>query len=352
MAELVRVASLTFYLETMAALGADPRPLLAEQGLSVAMLASPEQLIPATAAIRLLERSAAAAGSPTLGLRMAEGRALANLGVTGLLIAHQPTLRHALAALAEFRARINSTLVLHVEEKDGEVILREDFALQRPEPARQSTDLALGVLMRLCAGILGDGWAPRAVGIAHEAPPRAEQAIYTRLFRCPVQFDSEFDGIVLAAADLDRPGVRADGALAGHARQLLEAATGPADRTATQSVEQLIGLLIPSGRATIQGCAAAMAVSTRTLQRMLDAEGASFSELLTRARMQLATHYLANPRLRVTDIAAMLGYASTGAFSRWHRDAFGTTPLERRAELRQSAAPAQSKWSRRYLPRK
>ncbi|WP_332812386.1 helix-turn-helix transcriptional regulator [Sphingomonas sp.] len=129
---------------------------------------------------------------------------------------------------------------------------------------------------------------------------------------------------------MDRPNLKADDELALHARQLLEAVMSPADRTAAQDVSQLIQLLLPSGRATIQGCAAALGVTVRTLQRMLDAEGTSFSMLLNQARMQLATQFLSNPRLRVTDIADMLGYGSIGAFTRWHSAAFGRTPRQSR----------------------
>ncbi|MFM6950700.1 MAG: AraC family transcriptional regulator [Novosphingobium sp.] len=331
MSELVRVAALTGYFETMAGLGLDPRPLLREQGLSANLLVNPEQLIPARAAIRLLERSAQESGCLTFGLRMAEGRAMANLGATSLLIAHQPTLRHAIVALREFRARINSTLVLHLEEGDGEAVLREDFALRRPEPSRQSSDLALGVLMRLCADVLGPDWSPRLVCFSHQAPPAAELPIFARLFRCPLQFDSEVNGIVLRQADLDRPNQRANDQLAHHARHLLETVMSPAERTTVEDVDQLIRLLMPAGRASIQNCAASIGTTVRTLQRLLDAEGTSFTSLLNAARMQLATQYLANPRMRITDIAGMLGYSSIGAFSRWHSQTFGAPPRSRRA---------------------
>ena len=116
MAELVRVAALTGYFPVMRELGTNPRPLLRKVGLSPELLRDPEQLIPARAVFRLLELSAAATGCLTLGLRMAERRALANLGVTSLLIAHQPTLRLALQAITEFRDRINAVLVLQIEE--------------------------------------------------------------------------------------------------------------------------------------------------------------------------------------------------------------------------------------------
>lgn len=338
MAEVVRVAALTGYFETMAGFGVDPRPLLKEQGLSADLLANPEQLISARAAIRLLERSAAVTGCITLGLRMAEGRPLSNLGATSLLIAHQPTLRQAIAALTEFRARINSTLVLHFEEAEGEAILREDFSLSRPEPSRQASDLAMGVLARMCMAVLGDTWSPRTVCFSHNSPPPAELPIYARLFRCRPEFDCEFNGLVIKSSELDRRNTRADDQLALHARQLLESVMSPTVRTTSQDVEQLIKLLLPSGRASVQTCAASMGTTVRTLQRMLDAEHESFTALLNRARMQLAIQYLSNPRMRVTDVAEMLGYSSIGAFTRWHAQTFGKSPRQWRRDTSSSTA--------------
>jgi AraC-like DNA-binding protein len=329
-AELVRLASLTGYLETMARLGADPHRLLKEQGLSAEALATPEQMTSASGAIRLLERSAAVTGCQTLGLRMAEGRSLANLGAVSLLVAHQPTLRAALEAIREYRVRINSTLVLHLEELGEEAILREDFALRSPEPARQSSDLALGVLAKLCAMALGEAWAPLTVCFTHQAPPPDDQQVYYRVFRCRPHFDSAFTGIVLHQADLDRPNARADPQLAGHARYLLESVMHASVSTTAEQAEQLIKLLLPAGRASVQVCAATMGLTVRTLQRALAAEGETFSTLLNRARVQLASQYLANPRMRVTDVADLLGYSAIGAFTRWHRQTFGVPPRARR----------------------
>lgn len=331
MEEFVRVAALTGYFSTMRALGADARPVLRECGLSPELLRNPEQLLSAQAAIRLLERSSAATGCLTFGLRMAEERALSHLGIASLLIAHQPTLRLALQALRDSRNRINSTLVLHTEEHQDQTVLRVDFALRSPEPARQASDLALGVVTRVCASVLGEHWAPLAACFSHEAPPVAELPVFHRLFRCPPQFGCEFNGIVIRTSDVDRANVRADARLADHARDLIESVPSPATRTTAQDTEQLIMLLLPSGQATIRNCAESMGLTVRTLQRMLDADGARFSELLNRARMQLSSQYLANSRTRVTDVAEFLGYSSIGAFTRWHTHAFGLSPREWRA---------------------
>lgn len=330
MVELVRVAALTGYVETMAAFGIDPHPLLVEQDLSAGLLTNPELLIPARSAIRLLERSAQETGCVTLGLRMAESRTIANLGAASLLIAHQPTLRSALNAVKEFRLRINSTLVLTIEEQGEEAILREDFSLSRPELSRQASNLAIGVLARLCSEFLGEGWVPRTVYFSHQPPSTGELSIFRRIFRCRPRFDCEFNGIVISLADFDRANPRGNDQLALHARHLIESAMSPMQRTIAQDIDQLIKPMLLSGRATIRACAASQGVTVRTLQRMLDAEGVSFSRLLQEARMQLATQYLANPHIRITDIADMLGYSSVGAFTRWHRQVFGKSPRESR----------------------
>jgi AraC-like DNA-binding protein len=332
-AELVRAAALTGYFTTMLSFGQDPLPVLREVGLSRTMLANPEQMLPARATMRLLERSAQITGCSTLGLRMAEGRTIADLGATSLLIAHQPNLRAVIQAVAENRNRINSTLILHMDELEDVVILREDFSLKVPEPSRQSCDLVVGVLARLCQTVLGNDWAPVLVCFTHEAPPGNEMPIYQRLFGCRAEFNSEFNGLVIESRDMDLPNPMANSALAGHARSLIDTAMSPAVSSITQDVETLIALLLPAGRANIRACAASLGITVRTLQRMLDAEQAQFSDLLNRARMQLAQQHLANPRTRITDIADMLGYSSIGAFTRWHTCAFGMTPRESKALL-------------------
>ncbi|MFY8062493.1 MAG: AraC family transcriptional regulator, partial [Usitatibacteraceae bacterium] len=289
--ELVRVAALSGYFQTMEALGGDPTPLLKEVGLSRDQLSNGEQMIPARAAMRLLERGAQQTGCATFGLRMAQSRGIADLGATSLLIAHQPTLRAALSALTHYRNRINSTLVLHIDDLGDSVIIREDFSLRAPEVSRQAADLALGVLARLCRFVLGDSWRAELVCFTHDAPTRFETGIYRDLFGCRAEFNAEFNGIVISAHDLDRPNQRADPALAEHARKLIESVMNAEQHSVAQQVEQAILLLIPSGLANIEKCSDMLATTVRTLQRNLDAEGVTFSELLKKARLQLATKY-------------------------------------------------------------
>lgn len=338
--ELVRAAALTGYFAVAEELRLDTLPLLRRAGLSRSMLDNPEQMLPARPVIRLLEESAEATHCPTFGLRMAEKRGLADLGMVSLLIAHQTTLREALSVLIQFRNRINSTLVLRIEEFEGMVLLRENFALDPPMPSRQADDLALGVLDQLCRSVLGADWQPIAISVPYEPPLPSERPVYQRLFSSPVEFNSDFEGILLNRADLDRHNPRSDPALARHARNLVNAMIDPGERSIIQEVEQAIQLLMPAGRASIAAVADSMGMTVRTLQRRLDDDGAQFSDLLDRVRVREVSRCLAQRRLRLTDIADHLGYSSLSAFSNWYRGRFNETPSEgrRRARSRQNTS--------------
>lgn len=337
--ELVRAATLTGYLDTAAQLRLDPLPLLRGAGLSRAVIADAERMVPARSTIHLLEESARAARCPTFALRMAQRRTVADLGLVSLLIAHQPNLREAFAVMQRYRNRINSTLVLQLEEHGGVVVLRESFALNPPLVSRQSDELALGVMAGVGRWLLGSDWEVEEVRFAHEAPPVGEMPVYARSFAAPVRFGSDFLGLVLDPAVLDRPNPRADPALAAHARKMADAMIVDAPRSIEQEVEEAVLLQLPEGGASLAMTARSLGLHARTLQRRLDAAGLPFALLLDRVRRQQAARHLANPRLGLTEVAQLCGYNSLSAFTRWYAASHGLPPSRARG-LREVKASA------------
>ena len=97
-------------------------------------------------------------------------------------------------------------------------------------------------------------------------------------------------------------------------------------RTIEQEVEAALLLQLPAGAASLPATARALGLHPRTLQRRLEAAGVPFGELLDRVRRQQAARHLANPRLRLTDVAELTGYASLSAFTRWYSVAHGQSP--------------------------
>ena len=67
------------------------------------------------------------------------------------------------------------------------------------------------------------------------------------------------------------------------------------------------------------------------LQRRLEEEGATFSELVNGVRRDLVLRYLDNPGYSLGRIADMLGYSMASSFTRWFITQFGMPPAAWRA---------------------
>jgi AraC-like DNA-binding protein len=327
----VRAAALSNFAEVARQVGLNPRAMLREAGLDLAVLTHPDMRIPAGAVAALLETAAQRSGCQTFGLLMAESRRLADFGPVSLLIAHQPTLRDALETTVRYRHLMNEALAMHVEEYGDLVILREELVIEDSAPSRQAYELAIGALFRMFSALLGPRWRPYSVKFTHAAPDDIN--IHRRIFGPNVEFDSDFSGIICSGADLDRANPSADRALAEYARQFVEGLGERASKSTSQEVLKAAYLLMPLGRASISQIAQSMGLNVRTLQRRLEAEGQAFSDLLNGVRRDLAVRYLANPANSMTEIARLLGYTQLSSFTRWFIAEFELPPSRWRARL-------------------
>jgi AraC-like DNA-binding protein len=77
---------------------------------------------------------------------------------------------------------------------------------------------------------------------------------------------------------------------------------------------------------SLENVAESLAVSTRTLKRMLAAQGTTFSALLDRERREKAMVLLNASRATLDEIAERLGYSTPSNFGRAFHQWTGTTP--------------------------
>ena len=324
MTRMVRAAALTNYFDVAQQVGLNPLPLLSNAGLSRAILDNPDHKIPASAVVTLLEDSARAADCQSFGLRMAETRQISDFGAVGLLITHQPTLREVLLALINYRHLLNEALTLHVSDVGKQIIIRQEVVTDPPMYSRQATELALGVLSRAGNALLGSHWKPERALFLHEAP--SDLQLHRRIFRCKLEFGSEYNGFICAAADLDYPCSAANPALARYAEQLLQSLPKAGDRSIESEVHEAIYLLMPMGRATVEQVAQSLAMNVRTLQRQLEEHGVTFSGLVNTVRRELAVRYIEGGQHSLGHVAELLGYSTQTSFTRWFKTEFGVAP--------------------------
>jgi AraC-like DNA-binding protein len=111
-------------------------------------------------------------------------------------------------------------------------------------------------------------------------------------------------------------------------------ATGLMPDSFLASMEYLVSLLVHEGRADLGNLAEAAGLSCRTLQRKLAQAGTSYRSLLKSASLRMAQQRLSGSSIRVTDIAAELGYTDVSNFARAFQSQVGLSPSEYRAAHR------------------
>ena len=94
-----------------------------------------------------------------------------------------------------------------------------------------------------------------------------------------------------------------------------------AHQVSSEAVCQLIDALLPRGQPVIEEVARLLRLSPRTLQRLLNGEGISYSDLVDRCRCKAACEALEKTPRSIQDIAARLGYADPSSFARAFRPA-------------------------------
>jgi AraC-like DNA-binding protein len=227
---------------------------------------------------------------------------------------------------------LNTSLVTRIESHGGIVVIAQDVQLDRPAPARQSIELAVGVMYRILRDVLGAGWRPRGVGFAHRAPRDAET--HRAVFGMKVDFEAGFNGIVCNRADLEAQLPRTDSDMARYARAYFERALGASPDDPAHAVRRLIAALLPGGRCTIEVVAQQLGVDRRTVHRRLRARGETFTGMLGAVRREFAVRQLADTDRSAAEIAALLGFSGSSAFAHWFRAEFGCSASEWRRRPR------------------
>ena len=329
MPAMSRNTSLDGYEHLVRELGADPLPLLRASRIDPADLVSLDRWLSVDDVADLLERTAAETNCPDFGLRLSDRSRLSSLGPVGLVAREESTVRAALNLLIRCMHLYHEGLRARISAVGELAIVQVDLVLDTPaHRLRQGMEMTLGVCHRIIGSLLGDDWQPVSVYTTYPLP--ADPASHHRVFGPNVEFSQRFNGVVMYAAELDRPNTLADPNLRPYTHELLRM-IGPRGVTVTDRATALVEELLPTGRCSLERVARTAGLQSRTLQRHLAGDGKSFSELLDEVRVRQARRHVGNTDRSLTEVAEMLGFSSIGTFSRWFRGRFGASASAWRA---------------------
>lgn len=155
---------------------------------------------------------------------------------------------------------------------------------------------------------------------------------YQSLFPGPLEFASGQPAIHFSADFLSRPlpwSTCSAIKLGKRERRLRKLQNTPW----TDSVSILVPSLLRGEAPGIDQCADLLAVSRRTLQRNIGAEGMTFSDIVEQSRQRLAQNWLSRGYSN-EDTALLLGYRQPAQFYRTFRSWFNVSPNEFRQRIR------------------
>jgi AraC-like DNA-binding protein len=319
-----------------ATLGIDPREAIAIAGLCSDDLRDPDALVEYESLIRLWEVMLTRFPGRPLGLDYASYLTPRNLGVLGYACSHCRDLGGAIELYARYCRLADPHVVVSVERGDGQA--RVTLAHEpRVEAMAEPIEMMIAAVAYTARRMNPSMRPPDEVCFRH--PQRHPLPRYQQVFEAPVRFEAGFTGVVFPEASLALPILGADLFMGKYLQQQVEALDrtlrpAPAGQPLDARVREAIEQGLPAGATDQAAVARALGLSSRSLQRGLQALGTSFSEQLDAVRRMRALQLLRAPELSVREIAFMLGYADPRAFYRSFRRWTGHTPAEHRREPR------------------
>ncbi len=309
----------------------DTREMLHTAGLTRDQVEDPDGRLPGESVAALWKEAIRLSGDPELPLNAAEAVPFGAYRVIDFLGASATTVGEGLDRVARYFPLINSTVELriHPEAERTRVMLvnpRDPAGLPKPY-----AEYALAVTVLHCRHASGVDWALEEVRFAFPRPERT--TTHERLFGCPVAFARPETALVVSNAVWNTPTTGGSSemlrVLDAHAERLvatLRQEEGTRSVVARTLVEELRG-----GEPSLERVARRMALSPRTLQRRLQAEGSSFADMLDETRKAIADCYVREPGVALTEVAYLLGFSEPSAFSRAFHRWYGVAPSRYRS---------------------
>jgi AraC-like DNA-binding protein len=178
----------------------------------------------------------------------------------------------------------------------------------------------------------GPEFRPVWVGLSHGEPP--DIAPYKALFECPLHWGRGCSEFAISVIDADRILLTANPVLEQLSERVVMKRLAQLDRadTATRARAAIMEQL-PSGKVSDESVADALHMTSRTLHRRLKEQAYSFRDLLKDVRQQLATQYIGDDSLTLTEISFLLGFSEMSSFSRAFKNWNGVSPSEARQSI-------------------
>lgn len=327
------LAQMFLYLD---ALQVDINAFLRSLDIEPETVRSPDAYLPVATYLRIQDSAAEYVDDPYFGLHMGEFAQPGSWSILGYLMMNCQTLSEAFEKSGRYQRIIGNLITGRAEFGLGKVRLVYFTPPHAPQMSRHCFDSTFSSSVRLARTLSGLPLNPLEVTFIYPEPE--SRAEYERIFNCPVRFGQKDNSMTLDMGLGNLPVRLANPALLEHFEQYAQEFIAQMERNdaTTQAVTKIILARLDDESLSIKKVAREMAVSVRTLQKRLEAEGVVFSDLQRDIRQRLAKKYL-RENYSVEQITYLLGFSEPSVFRKAFKKWAGITPREyRQGALRMS----------------
>lgn len=300
--------------------------LVARLGVDEAKFDDPEAWFPAVVVERFLELVGERLGHSAPGLWVGENVSVDAGDLLGYAMRTADTLGGAYETAARYYDLVGTQIEVYYHEDVEHGLFTHGVAPRLASGRRHRDELIAATMTTLGRAITGTNWTPARVTFQHARPTDVQ--VHRELFGRDPEFDEPATEIAIQRDVAALPSAMADGAL----HEILEryasslVTPGLGQPPLLRTLRLAIMHALPGGDLSVENMARSVHFSARTLQRRLSEHDTTYAEFLRQTRRYLAEGYLYGSAVSIDEVAFLLGYANTPAFSRAFKQWTGVSP--------------------------
>lgn len=312
--------------------GATIEQLIDKTGIKPEHLDNPDARITIDKHVALWHAAIELTQNPSFALQLGENSNPQDSGITSLVIMNAPTLGDMFLRIKRYIHLIAESDRIEIIEKQEHIHLR--YIIEVPEHFNTyAIERSFSMALNWSKIFTGELLNPVEIHFQYSTPEYIDE--YQRIFKTNLLFEKSHNAIIFDNASLELPNVNynnyLDKVISEQADKLMDKLSSK-DNLVRQTYKLIVHYL-PTGDLSVDTISSELNMSRRTLARKLKDQGVSFQDLVEQTKKDLSLDYLQQNSISINDVAYMLGFSETSAFSRAFKRWFGDNPQTYRKTL-------------------
>lgn len=312
--------------------GHDSRSIFKQAGLDPAKLGDGNARYLLSDMCKLWETVIEETKDPCFGIEVGTLWTATTFHALGFTWLASHTLKDALTRLVRYTRIVNNSLSAQLEVHGANLHLIMSAGEDEGDVHYAARDAGMVAIIVMCRLICGNNFSPLEIQVTRKRSlcgDRLENFVGTS-----IMYNCEKNIAVFDRMRAEQRQPTGNSQLAKVNEEIAIKYLQSLDRNSiVMQVKSKLIIMMSAGQVEEEAVASELNISLRTMQRKLGEQKTSFSSLYKKIRQDMASEYIKDTQMSMTEIAFLLGFSEQANFSRAYRRWYGTSPSEARKEF-------------------